>query len=134
MAADSTAAYPDNLALISYNIDKNGLITGVYSDGESLSESHKIAQLAIAKFDNYPGLKNIGGNFYIPTSNSGQPLIKAAGDDDRGVIASGTLEGSNVDLAQEFTDMIITQRGFQANGKVITTSDAFLQEIIDLKR
>ncbi len=132
--ADPTAAPPANLGLISYNIDKDGLITGVYSDGGSVSESHKIAQLAITKFDNYPGLKNIGGNFYSPTSNSGLPLIKAAGDDDRGVISSGTLEGSNVDLAQEFTDMIITQRGFQANSKVITTSDTFLQEVIDLKR
>ncbi len=133
-APDSEAEYPDNLALTSYNIDKNGLITGVYSDGGSRSESHKIAQLAIAKFDNYPGLKSFGDNFYIPSSNSGQPLIKAAGDDDRGIITSGSLEGSNVDLAQEFTDMIITQRGYQASAKVITTSDSFLQEIIDLKR
>lgn len=119
--------------LNSFSIDQNGVITGVYGNGVD-SVSHKIAQIAVAKFTNDTGLANLGGSFYSTTPNSGEPSIGAASQDGRAAIIPSTVEMSNVDLAQEFTDMIVTQRGFQANSKVITTSDALLQEIIDMKR
>ena len=119
--------------LTGFSIDQNGTITGVYGNGVD-SVSHKIAQIAVAKFTNDTGLANLGGSFYSTTFNSGEPSIGAASQDGRASITPSTIEMSNVDLAQEFTDMIVTQRGFQANSKVITTSDALLQELIDLKR
>lgn len=119
--------------LTGFSIDQNGAITGVYSNGVD-SVSHKIAQIAVAKFTNDAGLANLGGTFYSTTPNSGEPSIGAASQDGRASIIPSTVEMSNVDLAQEFTDMIVTQRGFQANSKVITTSDALLQELIDMKR
>jgi fagellar hook-basal body proteins len=124
----------EDLKLSSFAIDKNGVIMGVYTDGTT-SETHKIAQLATAKFNNYAGLKSIGGNYYISSSNSGDPTIEGISDSDAGsLIATSALEMSNVDLSQEFTDMIVTQRGFQANSRVITVSDSLLQELVDLKR
>lgn len=122
-----------NLVLTSYSIDQKGIVTGVYSDGTK-QETHKIAQLAVAKFDNYAGLDNVGGNYFAPSSSSGAVQIMGAGDKDLGSVVSGALEMSNVDLSQEFTDMIVAQRGFQANSRVITVSDTLLQEMIDLKR
>jgi flagellar hook protein FlgE len=129
--ADSSAS---ELGLISYTTDKNGVIMGVYSNGTT-SETHKIAKLATAKFNNYAALKSIGGNYFIPSSNSGDPKIEGISDSDPGSsIVASTLEMSNVDLAQEFTDMIMAQRGFQANSRVITVSDSLLQDLVDLKR
>ncbi|GAB6152477.1 flagellar hook protein FlgE [Desulfosporosinus burensis] len=119
--------------LTSFSIDQTGIITGVYSDGNT-SATHKIAQIAIAKFSNDAGLNKLGGNFYTTTNNSGDPDIGAAAEDGRASIVPGAVEMSNVDLSQEFTDMIVTQRGFQANSRVITVSDSLLQELIDLKR
>lgn len=130
--SDNPAADP-NLLLTSYSIDKKGIVTGVYTDGTT-SEIHKIAQLAVAKFGNYAGLDSIGGNYFVPSSSSGTVELLGAGDQDLGAVVAGALEMSNVDLSQEFTDMIITQRGFQANSRVITVSDSLLEELINLKR
>jgi len=119
--------------LTDFTIDQSGVITGIYSNGES-STTHKIAQIAVAKFSNDAGLSNAGGSFFTTTNNSGFPSIGAAGVGGRASLVPSAIEMSNVDLAQEFTDMIVTQRGFQANGRVITVSDTLLQELIDLKR
>lgn len=119
--------------LTDYSIDQRGVITGVYSNGVD-SVTHKIAQIAVASFANEAGLANIGGNFFSTSNNSGAPSIGAAGDDGRASIVSNTVEMSNVDLSTEFTDMIVTQRGFQANSRVITVSDTLLEELINLKR
>ncbi|AET70266.1 flagellar hook-basal body proteins [Desulfosporosinus orientis DSM 765] len=116
-----------------FSIDQNGVITGIYSNGED-SVTHKIAQIAVATFANDAGLQNVGGNFYTTTNNSGLASIGAAGEDGRASIISNNLEMSNVDLSTEFTDMIVTQRGFQANSRVITVSDTMLEELINLKR
>ncbi len=120
--------------LTSYSIDQNGVITGVYTDSTGVSNTHKIAQIAIASFPNDVGLQNVGNNFYQTTNNSGGATVNAAGLGGRGSLVPGAVEMSNVDLSQEFTDMIVTQRGFQANSRVITVSDTLLQELIDLKR
>lgn len=119
--------------LTTFSIDQSGVITGVYSDGNT-SVTQKIAQIAIAKFSNDEGLNKLGGNFYTTTNNSGDASIGAAAVDGRASIVPSAVEMSNVDLSQEFTDMIVTQRGFQANSRVITVSDSLLQELIDLKR
>lgn len=119
--------------LTDFSIDPRGVITGVYNNGTD-SVTHKIAQIAVASFANEGGLANIGGNFYEATNNSGAPNIGAPGDDGRASIVSNTIEMSNVDLSTEFTDMIVTQRGFQANSRVITVSDTLLEELINLKR
>ncbi|MCB8814112.1 flagellar hook protein FlgE [Desulfosporosinus shakirovi] len=119
--------------LTDFSIDQSGVITGVYSNGVD-SVTHKIAQIAVASFANDAGLQNVGGNFYTTTNNSGMATIGAAGEDGRASIVSNSIEMSNVDLSTEFTDMIVTQRGFQANSRVITVSDTLLEELINLKR
>jgi flagellar hook protein FlgE len=119
--------------LTSFSIDQTGVITGVYSNGTS-SITHPIGKIAIAKFANDAGLSNLGNSFYAQTNNSGAAEIGGAGENGRGTLVPNAVEMSNVDLSQEFTDMIVTQRGFQANSRVITVSDSLLQELIDLKR
>lgn len=119
--------------LTGFSIDQSGVITGVYSNGVD-SVTHKIAQVAIATFANETGLQNVGGSFYTASNNSGVPNIGAAGEDGRASIISNSVEMSNVDLSTEFTDMIVTQRGFQANSRVVTVSDTLLEELINLKR
>ncbi|MCC3357467.1 flagellar basal-body rod protein FlgG [Bacillus sp. REN16] len=91
-------------------------------------------QLVLAKFPNSGGLEKVGGNLFQRTSNSGDPVINFAGASGLGSIESGALEMSNVDLSEEFTEMIVAQRGFQANTRIITTSDEILQELVNLKR
>ena len=93
-----------------------------------------VAQLALANFNNPAGLKKVGDSLYRVTVNSGLAQVGAAGTGGRGTLQSGALEMSNVDLAQEFTNLIIAQRGFQANSQVITTSDEILQDLVNLKR
>jgi flagellar hook protein FlgE len=124
---------PAPATLTSFSIDQSGIITGVYSNGTA-SATHRIGQIAISKFSNDAGLSNLGGNFYAATNNSGIASVGSAGAQGRGTIVPSAVEMSNVDLSQEFTDMIVTQRGFQANSRVITVSDSLLQELIDLKR
>jgi len=114
----------------SFNIDNSGVITGVYSNGTKLP----IGQVAISVFNNPQGLVASGENLFEISNNSGLANIGPAAAAGRGKIVAGTLEMSNVDLSDQFTDMIITQRGFQANSRTITTSDQMLQELINLKR
>jgi flagellar hook protein FlgE len=119
--------------LTGFTIDKKGVVTGVYSDGTT-SMTEQMYTIALTNFANPGGLMAVGNNFYSPSNNSGNPQVGKPGEEGRGTIIPGALEMSNVELAQEFTDMIVTQRGFQANSRVITVSDSLLQELIDLKR
>ena len=108
----------------------DGKVSLVYSNG--LTE--EVGQVALARFTNPAGLNRADGTSFTAGVNSGDPQIGAATTGGRGSIASGYLEASNVDMAQEFTNMILAQRGFQANSRVITTSDEILQELVNLKR
>jgi len=110
--------------------EQDGTIRGVYSNGQK----QPIGQLALTTFNNPAGLEKKGKNLYEFSPNSGQPLIGKPGVGAYGLIVPGSLEMSNVDIAEEFTNMIITQRAFQANSRVITTSDEILQEVVNLKR
>ena len=114
----------------SFNIDNSGIITGVYSNGVKQS----VGQVAVSVFTNPQGLIAAGENLFEVSNNSGMANIGPAAQAGRGKIQAGTLEMSNVDLSDQFTDMIVTQRGFQANSRTITTSDQMLQELISLKR
>jgi flagellar hook protein FlgE len=116
--------------LESYSFDSNGVISGFYSNGKN----RILGQIALAGFRNPSGLIKAGKNLYIESNNSGAADIGPAGTSGRGTVAPTALEMSNVDLAEEFTQMIITQRGFQANSRVITVSDELLQELVNLKR
>lgn len=125
-------AYPDGNtqgALESFNIGSTGEINGVFSNGLVLT----LGQLALAKFSNPSGLSKTGNNTFQESVNSGTANINVPGEG-RGSIAAGALEMSNVDLSEEFTEMITAQRGFQANTRIITTSDEILQELVNLKR
>jgi flagellar hook protein FlgE len=113
-----------------YAAPNTGQVYLVYSNG--LKE--EIGQLALARFANPTGLIRDGHNLFETGLNSGDPQIGTANSNGRGSIASGYLEASNVDMAQEFTNMIMAERGFQASSKVITTSDEILQELVNLKR
>ncbi len=115
--------------LSSISIDSSGIITGTYSNGIKQAE----AQVAVAQFNNASGLTKTGDSLYQISNNSGDPNVKTAAD--LGVkITPSALEMSNVDVANEFTDMIITQRGFQSNSKIITVSDEMLETLINMKR
>jgi len=116
--------------LESFKIDQSGVVTGVYSNGTNRA----IGQVALAGFTNPGGLEKAGENTYEVSNNSGEARIDAAGIAGKGKIIAGALEMSNVDLAEQFTDMIVTQRGFQANSRTITTSDQMIQELLTLKR
>lgn len=116
--------------LETFNINDDGAIQGFYSNGYE----QIIGRIAVAKFTNAEGLQNLGGSTFAQSSNSGEAMVLTAGSAGTGGIVAGALEMSNVDLAQEFTDMIIAQRGFQANSKTITTSDTILENVISLKR
>ncbi|QOY34475.1 flagellar hook protein FlgE [Anaerobacillus isosaccharinicus] len=115
--------------LESFNISQTGEINGIYTNGEV----RILGQMAMATFNNTGGLTKSGDNLFQVSNNSGVPNIGFAGQG-RGVIAGSSLEMSNVDLSEEFTEMIVAQRGFQANTRIITTSDEILQELVNLKR
>jgi len=116
--------------LETFKIDQAGIITGVFSNGTN----RELGQLALASFTNPGGLEKAGENTYVVSNNSGDANIGPSGIAGKGKFIAGALEMSNVDLSEEFTDMIVTQRGFQANSRTITTSDQMLQEILTLKR
>jgi len=116
--------------LENFKIDQSGVITGVYSNGTNRT----IGQVAMAGFTNPGGLEKAGENTYVVSNNSGIANISPSGIAGKGKLIAGALEMSNVDLAEQFTDMIVTQRGFQANSKTIQTSDQMLQELLTLKR
>ncbi len=116
-------------SLQSYSIDQSGVITGTYSNGLTNS----IGQIALANFPNPSGLTSNGSNIYSTSSNSGTAQIGAAGSGGIGTIIPSALEMSNVDLSQQFTNLITTERGYEANARVITTSDQMLQDLLSLK-
>lgn len=118
-------------AMIGISIDNNGLIKGTYDNGNT----EILGQIAVAQFANASGLEKVGENCYRTTLNSGEfDGIGVEISADGSSMTSGELEMSNVDLSTEFTQMIITQRGFQANSRIITTSDTLLEELVSLKR
>ncbi|MGY3746468.1 flagellar hook-basal body complex protein [Vagococcus salmoninarum] len=119
-----------DLDLVSYSIDGSGMVTGKYSD----NNTYVIGQISLATFSNPDGLEKMGGNNYVQSGNSGDSIIVTAGTEGSGMLVQGALEGSNVDLANEFTEMIIASRAYQANSRSISTSDEMLQELINLKR
>lgn len=114
----------------SFAIDASGKVTGTFSNGMK----QELAQIAMANFNNPAGLEKAGSNYYTVSNNSGQPIVGESGVGGLGSLHSGVLEMSNVDLADQFTDMIVTQRGFQANSRSITTADQMIQELLGLKR
>jgi flagellar hook protein FlgE len=115
--------------LQSFNVAQDGVIVGNYSNGLN----RPIGQIAMAVFTNPGGLERIAGSWRA-TANSGLAQIGEAGGGGRGLLSAGTLEMSNVDLAEEFTRLIVAQRGFQGNARIITTSDEILQEVVNLHR
>jgi flagellar hook protein FlgE len=111
-------------------INQDGLISGVFTNGVTL----ELARLALATFNNGNGLLKAGQNTYIDTNASGPATIGAANTGGRGIVRSNSLELSNVDITQEFTDLIVSERGYQANSRIITTTDSVIQEALNLKR
>jgi flagellar hook protein FlgE len=116
--------------LESYTLGSDGTLTGTFSNGAQQA----IAQIILGSVANPSGLQKAGGSSYTVTANSGGVDYAAPGSTGMGEIAGGMLEMSNVDLSQEFTNLIVAQRGFQANARIITTSDEVLQELASLKR
>jgi flagellar hook protein FlgE len=114
----------------SVSIDELGVISGVYSNGRMVP----LYYIAMADFPSYTGLDNLGNNLYAESIASGQPSVGTAGTGTLGRISPNALEMSNVDLSDQFVKMITTQRAFQANARVITTSDEVLTELVNLKR
>ncbi len=129
-------------------VDENGVISGIdgratlsdgatppnITDNENYKKKVTIGYVAIATFNNENALEKVGQNAYRATTNSGTATYNTPGKGVAGKLNPGTLEMSNVDLASEFTDMIVTQRGFQANSRIITTTDSMLEELVNLKR
>ena len=117
-------------ALVSFAVGSSGEIAGIYSNGSN----RLIGQLGLATFVNPGGLQRAGQNNWQPTSNSGDPILGTPNSNGRGTVSTGTLETSNVDLAQQFTNVIIAQRGFQSSSRVITASDQMLQDLVNIIR
>jgi flagellar hook protein FlgE len=113
-----------------FKIDSSGVITGVFSNGST----RPLAQIALATFANQGGLEKAGDTTFRESNNSGIANIGPSSVAEKGTIRTGVLEMSNVDMADQFTDMIVTQRGFQANSRTIQTADQLLQELLSLKR
>jgi flagellar hook protein FlgE len=120
----------DTYRLETFYIDGSGLITAIYDNGER----YTLGRVALATFPNTNGLEKLGGNTYGISNNTGQPQYGNPAGNGLGILRQGNLETSNVDLANEFTEMIITSRAYQANSRIITTSDEMLLELINLKR
>ena len=117
-------------ALVSFAVGASGEISGIYSNGST----QRIGQLALASFANAGGLQRSGQNLWTGSAASGDAMIGTPNDSGRGSISTGTLETSNVDLAQQFTNVIIAQRGFQSSSRVITASDQMLQDLVQIIR
>jgi flagellar hook protein FlgE len=111
-------------------VDQNGIMSGHFSNGQT----EEMFKVAVYKFNSPWGLKRDGGTNFLATDASGEAMLGEAGDRGRGTISQKSLEESNVDMAREFATMIVTQRGYQANTKVITTSDSVLNTLISVKR
>ena len=123
-------AIPPGVTLSSSTFGSDGKLRGVYSDGVQ----REMAQLAMADFNNPMGLEKVGETAYRASANSGVAVLGGSGENRNGTFVSGALEMSNVDLAAEFTNLILAQRGFQASSRVITTSDGVLEELVNIKR
>ncbi len=117
-------------SLQSFSVGSDGVISGLFTNGLSRA----LGQIAMANFPNPGGLERVGSNLFQSTDNSGIPIVGAPKTGGLGSLNSGFLEQSNVDISTEFTDLIITQRGFQANTKVVTTVDEMLQDLLSIKR
>jgi len=117
-------------SLDSYTIASNGEVIGTFTNGER----KVLATIGLATFDNNVGLMKVGSNMFTGTPNSGTPKYGTPATGSFGSLTPGALEMSNVDLSKAFTEMITTQRGFQSNSRVITTTDEMLQELVSLKR
>jgi flagellar hook protein FlgE len=117
-------------SIVDAKIDSNGVVSGVFSNGKT----KPLYQIALANFANYSGLESVGAGLFQANTVSGAAIVGTANTGGRGSISSGSLEMSNVDLAQEFVKMITIQRGYQANSRVISTSDEMMQEANSLKR
>ncbi len=117
-------------SLVGVSVESDGSIVGLFSNGST----ENLARVAMAAFANPGGMRQIGSNMFVQTQSSGRPVVGAAENGIQGSIVSGALEMSNVDLATEFTNMVVTQRGFQASARSITTSDELLNEVVNLKR
>jgi flagellar hook protein FlgE len=111
-------------------IDDNGIVTGTFTNGQTRT----LAQVCLAKFEAPTELSKLGDNMYAQSSSSGQPIVGDPQTSGLGRTLSNTLEMSNVDLATEFTNLISAQRGFEANTKIITTTDQLLNELISIKQ
>ena len=131
--SSTKAFYQDGYTLgylDTFKIDSSGIITGVYSNGTNRT----IGQIALATFANDRGLEKAGDNTYVESNNSGMAMIGESGIAGKGSLLAGALEMSNVDLSEQMTDMIVTQRGFQSNAKTIQTADTLLETVLSLKR
>lgn len=129
VAASNQNGFPPG-SLQSYSVGDDGTITGLFTNGLTRT----LGQIAMAIFPNPDGLQQSGSNLYQATDNSGIPVIGEPASGGRGSISAGYLEQSNVDISTEFSDLIITQRGFEANTKVVTTVDQMLQDLIQMKQ
>ncbi len=116
--------------LTSMSFNDKGILTAVYNNGES----RDIAQISIAKFENNEGLFKVGKNLFKESKSAGQPSLGKPGDGGRGEVLSKSIELSNVDIANEFVNLMTAQRNFQANAKTLTTADQMLQEVLQIKR
>ena len=134
VAGTSTVAYEKTGyaagTLDSVSLNKAGEVVGTFSNGQN----QVLAQVALAAFNNPGGLTKLGSNTYSVSANSGTADVGAASTGGRGSITPGALEMANVDLSNEFSNMIVTQRGFQANSKIITVSDEMLETLVNMKR
>jgi flagellar hook protein FlgE len=117
-------------SLSAFSISADGMVTGLFTNGLTMN----LGQIAIAVFPNPAGMERIGANVWAYTDNSGLPVVGVPRTGGRGIISSGFLEQSNVDIGTEFTELIVTQRGFQANTRVVTTVDEMLQDLLNMKR
>lgn len=128
---DTTAlGLPPGTTITSYSIGADGTVRGIFSDGSQ----HDMVQLAMADFNNPMGLEKVGDTSFRESANSGAAQVGVSGTGRLGTLVGGALEMSNVDLAAEFTNLILAQRGFQASSRVITTSDQVLEDLVNIKR
>jgi flagellar hook protein FlgE len=127
--ASSQNGFPPG-SLQGFSVGTDGVITGLFTNGLT----RPLGQVAMSIFPNANGLERMGNNLWRNTDNSGVPVIGTPRTGGRGSVNSGFLEQSNVDIGSEFTDLIVTQRGFQANTRVVTTVDEMLQDLINMKR
>jgi flagellar hook protein FlgE len=125
-----TPAVPAGVEMTSYNIGTDGKLRGIFSD----EIQRELSQLALADFNNPMGLEKVGETSFRESANSGPAQLGVSGQGRRGSLMGGAVEMSNVDLAAEFTNLILAQRGFQASSRVITTSDQVLEDLVNIKR